>query len=339
LLYEFLGTLAPLQAFAVVIIDEAQNLSVPLLEEVRILSDADGQLQVVLVGQLELRDKLKLPEMRQVDQRVSVHCNLPALGCDDVARYVAHRLQTAGGNPERVRFSPEAIEAVYRLSGGVPRVVNRLCDRALFQGYLRRAATIDLEIMEAAVPDAAARVVLTPTHATTPPSPSAPEEVSDLSDTCPVDVWLAAGDQVTSAADRQVKTVDAVDLFPSEASRPAAEIPPQRTAAPALEPPVASRPKPAPRAQVPTTYMDKIISRWGRRLGTAAMLFILVAVSFVAAPSLMSLAADLWTRSTEMLAAPVAPAPPPARPLWLPPAHSVPLSPANLPADPPPAAK
>ena len=78
LLYEFLATLTPLQAFAVVIIDEAQNLSVPLLEEIRILSDSDGrerQLQVVLVGQLELRQKLKLPEMRQVDQRVSVHCN------------------------------------------------------------------------------------------------------------------------------------------------------------------------------------------------------------------------------------------------------------------------
>src|SRR4029079_14335091 len=79
LLYEFLGTLAPLQAFAVVFIDEAQNLAVPLLEELRILSGADGQLQVVLVGQLELRQKLKLPEMRQVDQRISVHCNLAPL--------------------------------------------------------------------------------------------------------------------------------------------------------------------------------------------------------------------------------------------------------------------
>src|SRR4029078_2373472 len=69
LLYEFLDTLTPLEAFAVVIIDEAQNLSVPLLEEIRILSDSDGrerQLQVVLVGQLELGQKLKLPEMRQV---------------------------------------------------------------------------------------------------------------------------------------------------------------------------------------------------------------------------------------------------------------------------------
>jgi len=100
LLYEFLGTLAPLQAFAVVFIDEAQNLSVPLLEEIRILSDSDGrqrQLQVVLVGQLELRDKLRLPEMRQVDQRVSVRCSLGPLDLAGVAGYVAHRLDVAGG--------------------------------------------------------------------------------------------------------------------------------------------------------------------------------------------------------------------------------------------------
>ena len=116
-LYEFLGTLAPLQAFAVVIIDEAQNLSIPLLEEIRILSDADGQLQVVLVGQLELRDKLKLPEMRQVDQRVSVHCTLDPLGCEGVAGYIDHRLYAAGGTPDRVKFSDDAVEAIYQLVG------------------------------------------------------------------------------------------------------------------------------------------------------------------------------------------------------------------------------
>jgi general secretion pathway protein A len=203
LLYEFLGTLAPLQAFAVVIIDEAQNLSIPLLEEIRILSDADGQLQVVLVGQLELRHKLKLPEMRQVDQRVSVHCNLSPLECDGVAGYVAHRLQTAGGSPDRVRFSPDAIEAIYRVSGGVPRVINRLCDRALYQGHLRRAATIDREILEAAVPEAvpfvaAARVavpglVAVPVASVQTPAPvpnGAPEPFPD-----PVDVWLSVVDE------------------------------------------------------------------------------------------------------------------------------------------------
>jgi general secretion pathway protein A len=146
LLYEFVGTLSPLQAFAVVFIDEAQNLSLPLLEEIRILSDLDGrerQLQVVLVGQLELRDKLRLPEMRQVAQRVSVCCGLEPLDRDGIDGYIAHRLHVAGGTPERVRFSREAIDAIYDASNGVPRLINRLCDRALHHGHLARASVID----------------------------------------------------------------------------------------------------------------------------------------------------------------------------------------------------
>src|SRR5215831_4699635 len=143
LLYEFLGTLAPLQAFAVVIIDEAQNLSRELLEEVRILSDADGQLQVVLVGQLELRERLRLPEMRQLDQRVSVHCHLHPLDIAGVAGYISHRLHVAGGTSDRVRFTGEAVEAIYALSGGVPRIINRICDRSLRYGYSKKESTID----------------------------------------------------------------------------------------------------------------------------------------------------------------------------------------------------
>src|SRR5258706_497709 len=146
LLYEFLATLAPLEAFAVVFIDEAKNLSLPLLEEIRILSDSDGrerQLQVVLVGQLERREKLRLPEMRQVAQRVSVCCGLEPLDRDGVDGYIAHRLHVAGGTPDRVRFSSEARDAIYDASCGVPRLINRLCDRALHHGHLARAVVID----------------------------------------------------------------------------------------------------------------------------------------------------------------------------------------------------
>ena len=150
LLYEFLGTLVPLQAFAVVVIDEAQNLSQQVLEEVRILSDADGQLQVVLVGQLELRDKLRLPEMRQLDQRVSVHCQLQPLDCAGVAGYISHRLRVAGGSSDRVKFTGDAVEAIYDLSGGVPRIINRACDRALRYAYSKRDASIDaIHVLEA----------------------------------------------------------------------------------------------------------------------------------------------------------------------------------------------
>jgi general secretion pathway protein A len=150
LLYEFLGTLAPLQAFAVAVIDEAQNLSVPLLEEVRILSDAGGLLQIVLVGQLDFREKLTLPEMRQLNQRVSVHCRLSALDLAGVAGYISHRLHQAGGSPDRVTFSSDAAEAIYERSGGVPRLVNRMCDRALHLGHARRVSAIDRAIVEAA---------------------------------------------------------------------------------------------------------------------------------------------------------------------------------------------
>jgi general secretion pathway protein A len=153
LLYDFLGTLVPLQAFAVVCIDEAQNLSLPLLEEIRILSDADGQLQVVLVGQLEFREKLKLPQMRQLDQRVSVHCRLEPLDVAGVAGYISHRLHRAGGSADRVTFSGDAVESIYELSGGVPRVINKLCDRALHVGHTRKVSIIDAAVVEHANPD------------------------------------------------------------------------------------------------------------------------------------------------------------------------------------------
>jgi general secretion pathway protein A len=146
-LYEFLTSLVPLQAFAVLIIDEAQNLPVPLLEEVRILADLEGReklLQVVLIGQPELRAKLKLPEMRQVDQRVSVQCELAPLGRAEVAAYVAHRLNVAaGGQCDRLQFTPSALDAVHAASRGIPRLVNRICDGALHNGWLQRAMTID----------------------------------------------------------------------------------------------------------------------------------------------------------------------------------------------------
>jgi general secretion pathway protein A len=155
-LYDFLKSLVPLQAFAVLIIDEAQNLSPALLEEIRILSDLESPeklLQVVLIGQLELRVKLKLPEMRQLDQRVSARCGLQPLSRDGVAGYISHRLSVAGGADDRVRFSPNAVDAVFRVSGGTPRVINLICDRALHRGHLARKSGIDLEAVTQAIDD------------------------------------------------------------------------------------------------------------------------------------------------------------------------------------------
>jgi general secretion pathway protein A len=155
-LYEFLDSLVPLQAFAVLVIDEAQNLSLPLLEEIRILSELERReklLQVVLVGQPELRSSLRLPEMRQVDQRVSVRCELTALDAAGVAGYVSHRLGVAGRGGSRVEFTSPALEAIYEGSSGVPRLINRICDRALQRAHASRTLEIDARFVWTAIAD------------------------------------------------------------------------------------------------------------------------------------------------------------------------------------------
>jgi general secretion pathway protein A len=150
-LYEFLDSLVPLQAFAVLIIDEAQNLPLTLLEEIRILSDLEQReklLQVVLVGQPELKSNLKMPQMRQVDQRVSVRCELTPLGVTEVGKYIRHRLTVASENGNPVQFSDNAIAAVFKASGGVPRVINLICDRALQRGHQTQATLIESALIQ-----------------------------------------------------------------------------------------------------------------------------------------------------------------------------------------------
>jgi general secretion pathway protein A len=155
-LYDFLRSLVPLQSYAVLIIDEAQNLTSQLLEEIRILSDLEGPeklLQLVLVGQPELRTKLKDPSMRQVDQRISVRCSLQPLERDAVSGYLAHRLTVAGGGSDRVDFSPDAIDVLYRASNGNPRVINLIADKSLHRGHIERTWLITPEIVTAALAD------------------------------------------------------------------------------------------------------------------------------------------------------------------------------------------
>lgn len=155
-LYDFLRSLVPLQAYAVLIIDEAQNLTPQLLEEIRILSDLEGPdklLQLVLVGQPELHDKLKDSAMRQVDQRVSVRCALNALDRDALPGYLAHRLTIAGAGTDLVEFTPAALDVLYNASNGNPRVLNLIADKALHRGHLERTWTITPEIMAASLGD------------------------------------------------------------------------------------------------------------------------------------------------------------------------------------------
>jgi general secretion pathway protein A len=152
-LAEFVEKL-PREAFAIAIIDEAQNLSPGLIEETRILSDtfgASGQLQIVFVGQPELHARLKSPEMRQVDQRVCGYHRLSPMTGDAVAGYIHHRLRTAGLPPGRVLFPAEIVAHLHGRTGGVPRLINRVCDRALQLAYERGAAQVDRELLDTAL--------------------------------------------------------------------------------------------------------------------------------------------------------------------------------------------
>jgi type II secretory pathway predicted ATPase ExeA len=156
-LYEFLDSLVPLQAFAVLVIDEAQNLSLGVMEEIRILAELEKReklLQVVLVGQPELRDNLRLPQMRQVEQRVTVRCELTPLVYRDVTEYVRHRLRVASEDAAACpAFTGGGLEAVHLASGGVPRLINLVCDRSLQRAFDARRKTIDRDLVTAAVRD------------------------------------------------------------------------------------------------------------------------------------------------------------------------------------------
>ena len=149
-LNDFLLSLLPLGAKALLIIDEAQNLPRPILEFIRMLSnletDKEKLLQIVMVGQLNLRDVLRSPELRQLDQRVSIRYELRPLGAEETAAYVAHRLTIAGGGAV-VSFTPKALQSVYKYSGGIPRVINLLCDRALLAAYSERATRVTPEMV------------------------------------------------------------------------------------------------------------------------------------------------------------------------------------------------
>ncbi len=122
---------------ALLIIDEAQNLDPASLEEVRVLSninaDASNVLQLLLVGQPELRDLLSLPELTQVAQRVSTHYHLEALDAAEVEQYIRHRLQVAGAY--RPIFSQDAMRCIARASGGVPRLINQISESALVYAF------------------------------------------------------------------------------------------------------------------------------------------------------------------------------------------------------------
>ena len=158
-LNEFLIEQHSLDNNVVLIIDEAQNLSRGVLEEVRMLSNCETEkdklIQIVLMGQPELRDKLRMRSLAQLRQRVSIHYHLEPVSIDEIGDYINYRLKQASVNghiPEDL-FLPESLELVYECSEGIPRLINIVCDNALLTAYAHDARSITPDIVCDAVKD------------------------------------------------------------------------------------------------------------------------------------------------------------------------------------------
>lgn len=139
----------------VLIFDEAQNLNRETLEELRMFtninSGKDELLQLVLVGQPELRDLVLRPDLTQFAQRVAASFHLSSMNLETVGAYIAHRLDTAGGDPDL--FDSEAVALIHEQTGGVPRLVNQLCDFALVYGFTNDASRVTSDIVRQVLDD------------------------------------------------------------------------------------------------------------------------------------------------------------------------------------------
>ena len=158
-LQDFLKTLEQIDGTAIIIIDEAQNLPLKTLEQVRLLSNFETNtrklLQIILVGQKNLEPILELEELRQLTQRVSRRCRIEPLKETELGAYINHRLEAAmpAGEAPQVKFTGAAVKTISALSNGVPRIVNLLCDRALEIGYAHGETAIDRRIALLAAKD------------------------------------------------------------------------------------------------------------------------------------------------------------------------------------------
>ncbi len=136
------------------LIDEAQDLAPQVMEQVRLLSnletDSQKLMQIVLCGQPELKERLANPELRQLRQRITVRYHLGFLTREETQAYISHRLAVAGGK-DRTTFDECAIDGVYEYSGGVPRMINALCDNALLSGYVMDKREINSECVRQAI--------------------------------------------------------------------------------------------------------------------------------------------------------------------------------------------
>ncbi|MDP9038263.1 MAG: AAA family ATPase [Acidobacteriota bacterium] len=139
----------------VIIVDEAQNLSLDLLEEIRLLTNLETSseklLQIVLSGQPELEEKLRAPEVRQLRQRIALWARTHAITAEQTAAYIAQRLLIAGTS-DRI-FADEAIQVIHRASRGIPRIINLICEHALILAYVEQVRLIPAQLVQAVARD------------------------------------------------------------------------------------------------------------------------------------------------------------------------------------------
>lgn len=139
----------------ILIFDEAQNLSLEGLEELRMLTNINANkdvlIQLILVGQPELRDMIQRPDMQQLTQRIAANFHLPRMNAETVQQYIRHRLRTAGGTGEE--FTPEACVRIYKESGGTPRLINQLCDLAMLYAWSTDDKIVTEELIQGIMDD------------------------------------------------------------------------------------------------------------------------------------------------------------------------------------------
>jgi len=147
----------------VLIIDEAQNLRPAVLEEVRMLSNLETEneklIQIVFMGQPELKKKLALPRLEQLRQRIAVYYHLTPLSQEETRGYILHRLKLASESDRRY-FTDKALNVVYQYAGGVPRLINQICDSALLNGFIYEKEKIDDKLMNEVISESPTNQIL-----------------------------------------------------------------------------------------------------------------------------------------------------------------------------------
>ena len=160
-LNDFLIDQYSIKSQPILLIDEAQNLSPTLLEEIRLLSNLETDraklLQIILVGQPEMNKTLMLPEMMQLRQRININYHISPLTIDETVKYITHRL-TIAGNTSVIKFNGDMSELIYRFSRGIPRLINILCDFALLTTFVEGKQEVSTDIVREVVKDLESRV-------------------------------------------------------------------------------------------------------------------------------------------------------------------------------------